>query len=107
MDSIRMRHSLALMGSLIVVFLVTAAPAQPKQDCLITIHSDGTCDAAGLHVRCSVIGPRLRQAGISTDAHIRFHASGANYALVSATVQSVTRAGFTTMKVGFITEPVH
>jgi hypothetical protein len=57
-----MRRPLASVVSLLVVLLASAVPVQTKQDCLITINSDGTCDAAGLHVRCSVIGPSLRQA---------------------------------------------
>lgn len=30
----------------------------------INVASDGTCEAAGLHVSCSEIGPKLREAGI-------------------------------------------
>ena len=105
-----MRHALATLVTLYVALLASAVvPAQTKQDCLITIHFDGTCEAAGLHVPCSEIGPKLRQAGVPADAHIRFGPdSRVSYEAVSATLQSVTRAGFTNMKIGFITvEPVH
>ena len=103
-----MRRPLPSLVALLVVLMAGTVPAQTKQDCLITINSDGTCDAAGLHVPCGVIGPHLRQAGIAADAHIRFGlVSTANYGVISATIQSVTRAGFTNLKIGFITEPAH
>ena len=101
-----MRCALALIIAPLVVFLGDGASAQTLQDCLIMIHFDGTCEAAGLHVSCSEIGPKLRQAGVPADAHIRFSPdSGVRYDAVSATLQSVAAAGFTNAKIGFITVP--
>jgi biopolymer transport protein ExbD len=101
-----MRCTLALIIAPLVIFPGHGASAQMTQDCLITIHFDGTCEAAGLHVSCGEIGPKLRQAGIPADAHIRFNPdSPVRYDAVSATVQSVADAGFTNVKIGFITVP--
>ena len=104
----RMRRAPVLLVALLVALLADAVPAQTKQDCLITINSDGTCDAAGLHVPCSEIGPKLRQAGIPADVHIRLGLDRTvKYDVVSATIQSVMNAGFMNLKMGSInTEPV-
>ena len=101
-----MRRAPALVIALFVGWLSDVVSAQTIQDCLITIHFDGSCEAAGLHVSCKEIGPKLRQAGVPADAHIRFSPdSGVRYDAVSATLQSVAGAGFTNMKIGFITAP--
>src|ERR1700761_2773118 len=99
-----MRRAPALVVTLLVGLLSDAVIAQTKQDCLITINTDGTCDAAGLHVLCRDIGPELRKAGIPADAPIRFGLDRTvDYGVVSVAIQSVTHAGFTNSKVGFIT----
>ena len=101
-----MRQASALLFALFVALQGEAVLAQTKLDCLITINADGTCAAADLHVPCREIGPRLRQAGIPANASIRFSGDRTvNYDVVSATIESVSRAGFTNMKIGFITEP--
>jgi hypothetical protein len=98
----RMRNPLVFLVAVLFVCVANAAPAQTQQDCLITINSDGTCDAAGLHVPCSEIGPKLREAGISPDTHIRLSpVRTAPYAAVSATLQSVSRAGLN-LKLGSV-----
>jgi len=103
-----MRRSAALVAALLVVLLVDEARGEPTQNCLIKIHLDGTCEAAGLHVPCSEIGPELRRAGVPADANIRFGQDrSVGYDVVSATIRSVARAGFTNMKIGFITERAH
>jgi biopolymer transport protein ExbD len=97
-----MRHAQALLAALLAALLIDAVPAQTKKDCLITINSDGTCDAAGLHVPCSEIGPKLRHAGISSDTDIRLNLdSSVPYDAVSATIQSVSRAGLN-VKLGHV-----
>jgi biopolymer transport protein ExbD len=102
-----MHRAFALPFAILIALQGDAAPAQGKYDCLITINADGTCAAAGLHVPCREIGPKLRQAGIPPNAVIRFTADkNVNYEAVSATQESLSRAGFTNMKVGFITESV-
>lgn len=99
-----MRRVPALVIAPLVILLGDAALTQTQQACLIVIHFDGTCEAAGLRESCSEIGPKLRRAGIPADAHIRFSPDdGVRYETVSATLQSVKDAGFTHMKIGFIT----
>jgi len=72
----------------------------------INVASDGTCEAAGLHVFCSEIGPKLREAGIPLDSWITFRgAATVNFDEMKPTMASLARAGFKNMKIGFITEP--
>jgi hypothetical protein len=103
----RMHRAFVLLFALFVALQGNAVLAQTKRDCVITINADGSCSAAGLHVPCREIGPKLRQAGIPTTASIRFSIDHTvSYDVVSATIESVSRAGFK-LKIGFInTQPV-
>jgi hypothetical protein len=102
-----MRRAAATLIALFAALLPDALPAQTKQECLITINSDGSCDAAGLHVPCREIGPKLREAGVPANALIRFRGDGTrgdptvSYDAVSAAIESVKHAGFT-FKMGYI-----
>jgi hypothetical protein len=72
----------------------------------INVVSDGTCEAAGLHISCSEIGPKLRELGISLDTWITFRgAATVNLDEMKPTMASLARAGFKHIKIGFITEP--
>lgn len=72
----------------------------------IDVASDGSCDAAGLHVSCSDIGTKLREAGIPLDTWITFRGPATvSYDVMKPTIDSLARAGFKNMKIGFITEP--
>jgi len=84
-----------------------AVLVQTGQDCLITIAPDGTCQFSNVHVPCSEIGPKLRDAGISPNVWIRFSGAGvSSYDLIRITAHSLDGAGYQHMKIGFITEPV-
>jgi biopolymer transport protein ExbD len=99
----RMRHFPTLLVALLAVSIADSVPAQTKQEFLITINSDGTCDAPGLHVACNKIGPKLRQAGIPADTHIRFGLDrDVKYEVVSAAIESVMNAGLTNVKLGSV-----
>jgi hypothetical protein len=99
----RMRYSAVSLVVLIGAVLVGTVTAQTQRNCRIAIHSDGTCDAAGVHVPCSNIGPELRRAGVPLDVRVYFQPDkSANYAAVSAALESVTHAGFTNAKVGSV-----
>jgi biopolymer transport protein ExbD len=98
----RMRHAPALLACIPVALLARTVPAQSTQDCVITINADGTCDAAGLHVPCKEVGPKLREVGISSDTHIRLKLDrSVPYDVVSATLQSVSHAALN-LKIGYV-----
>ena len=98
-----MPRAFALLFALFVALRGDAVLAQTQQDCVITIHADGTCAAADLHALCREIGPKLHQAGISPTASIRFSIDhAANYDAVSAALESVQRAGLKMKKLGYI-----
>lgn len=100
----RMHRALAILLALLVATRPDVVLAQTIVDVLITMKSDGTCQATGLKVPCREIGPKLRAAGIPRDAHIRFTGgTDVRYDVISATIQSVMHAGFTNTKIGFIT----
>ncbi len=104
-----MRRAGGIVVALLIALLADATPAQTIPECLVTIHPDGSCDAAALHVPCREIGPSLRRAGIPASTLIRFRLDGkVSYDVVSATLQSVTRAGLTFRKIGSVNvEPAH
>jgi hypothetical protein len=101
-----MHRAFALLFALLIASQGDAVVAQATYDCVITINADGTCAAAGLHVPCREIGPKLRQAGIPANANIGFSIQkavdqAAAYRAVSATLESLKRAGFT-YKIGYV-----
>ena len=99
----RMRRAFALLSALFGTLRRKAVAAQPEQDCVVTVHADGTCEAAGLRVPCREIGPKLHEAGIPAAARIRFSFDrSANYDVVSAAFESVQRAGLKMKKLGYI-----
>jgi len=57
-----MHRGLSLLLILSAALGPGAVPAQTKTPILITIGSDRTCLAAGLHVPCREVGPKLREA---------------------------------------------
>ncbi len=80
--------------------------AQTHTGISINVTSDGTCEAAGLHVSCSEIGTKLRGSGIPLDTRITFRgAATVSYDVMKPAIDSLARAGFKNMKIGFITEP--
>jgi biopolymer transport protein ExbD len=98
----RMHHARALFVCISVALLARTVPAQSTQDCTITINADGTCDAAGLHVPCNEVGPKLREAGISSATHIRLKLDrSVPYDVVRDTLQSVSHAGLN-LKIGYV-----
>lgn len=102
------------MHRLILTFLVLLIA--PRLDVLCTeahpgifieVASDGTCQAAGLTAPCRDIGAKLHKAGLPLDTWISFRGDATlNSKVIKSTVDSLVRAGFNNMKIGFITEPV-
>lgn len=81
------------------------AVAQPK-GVLITINSDGTCEAVGQRASCREIGAELQKAGIPSDTWIGFAGDTiGDDALFAATLDSLSHAGFKNVKIGFLTQP--
>jgi len=106
--TVRFRMNRALLFALAVSLVVRldASYAQPHTGITIVVASDGTCQAAGLHVACRDIGARLREAGIPKDTWITFSgAATLRYDIVKPMSDSLTRAGFDHVKIGFITAP--
>jgi hypothetical protein len=101
-----MYRRLALLLVLPVALGPSVIPAQTKTTIRITIGSDGTCLAAGLHVPCRDVGAKLREVGVPADAYIQFSGDGeAGQDVIRATMDSVTAAGYEITKIGFITVP--
>ena len=72
----------------------------------INVAADGTCKAVGLHVSCSDIGTKLREAGTPLDTWTTFRVTDiVNFDEMKPAMASLARAGFKNMKIGFITEP--
>jgi biopolymer transport protein ExbD len=72
------------------------------------VASDGICKAAGLTAHCRDIGAKLHKAGVPSDTWISLRGDGTpNYKVMKSATDSLARAGFSNMKIGFITEPVH
>ena len=107
------RLSVLIIFLWIVLVLVLALRlgvlcAQTHTGISINVASDGTCEAAGLHVSCRDIGRKLREAGIPLDTWISFRgAVSVRYDAMKPTIDSLTSAGFKNIKIGFITEPAH
>lgn len=101
----RMHRTLALLLCLVVALRPDVLAAQRKGTVWITIASDGTCVASGLHASCREVGAKLREVGVPWDAFIQFTGdSYVSYSLIRATMDSVQAAGYTITKIGFITE---
>jgi len=99
----RMRRAFARLFALLGTLGRKALPAQTEQDCVITVHADGTCEAAGLRVPCREIGAKLQEAGIPAASRVRFSFDrDANYDAVSAAFESVQRSGLKMKKLGYV-----
>ena len=100
----RMHRALPLLFVLLGA-AADVAVAQPK-GVLITINSDGTCEAVGVRVDCRGIGEKLQKAGVPTDTWIGFTGDiMGSHALFTATLDALSQAGYRNIKVGFITGP--
>ena len=101
-----MPSALAFLLALFVALAPEAVVAQTSKPVLITIKSDGSCHALGVTAPCSEIGSKLREAGIPSDARIRFTGdTDVSYGVVRASIDSVAHAGYSNMMIGFITTP--
>jgi biopolymer transport protein ExbD len=104
----RMHRALKLLSVLLLAVRLDAVCAETHRGVVIDVASDGTCQAAGLHVSCGDIGAKLRDAGIPLDTWITFSGAGTvSYDTMKSTIDSLARAGFRNMKIGFLTEPAH
>jgi hypothetical protein len=99
--------------SLVLVLALASQPGDlPAQDragvIVVRVASDGTCEAAGLRGPCGEVGSKLRAAGIPPDMWFTFDsADPLNYAALRTAGDSLARAGYNNMKIGFIAAPTH